>query len=152
MAVHVRIIKPLELRKDVLETAIVSTDAIKSSSNLTEILKQKKRIRTQMVNLIKNIKKDIKRFEKKLPTIPEKHQAHAKRDTLHKLMEEERTLDLGGEVKSVEKVKEEIDRIKGKKTISRKRLTAIQEKEKLKNELDSIRGRISRLNRLLPNE
>ncbi len=146
MSVHARISDPLELRSDVLECAVISTDAIRSSENLKELSREKKKLKTQIKRSLVDLKKRVKLLEKSLPKVPRDEKVHAKREEMRALMAAERTEDLGGEIKEVAQVKEELDRIKGKHPkILRKKAVALEERERLRRELEGIRKRISGL-------
>ena len=153
MSVHARIEKPLGLRSDVLECAVISTDAIQCGSNLKEFSKQKKKLRTQMKRALSDLSKYVRALEKDLPKLPKIDKLHAKKEDMRMLMHKERVEDLGGDVKDVDQVKKEIAKIKGSKPkILRKKAVALEERERLRRELDSIRGRISKLKGLMPEE
>ena len=153
MTVHARIDNPLELRKDVLESAIFATDGIRSSLDIKELGKQKKKLRTQMIHALEDLKKSVKSFERKLPPLPKETKLQARREDLRDLMMIEKAKEMGGPVKPIEKVRKELKKIKSKKKKPgdlRKRAVALSEKEKLRKELTSIRSRIDKLNKILP--
>jgi chromosome segregation ATPase len=153
MSVHARLNEPLELRKEILECAVVSTDAITYSENLKQLSRDKKKIKTQIKNGLSALKKMVKTLEKSLPSVPKEEKVQARREDMRILMQEERSEEMGGKVKPVEQIKEEIARIKGRDSKAlRKKAKRIGEKESLRSQLDDIRGRIDRLGRVLPEE
>ena len=95
----------------------------------------------------------VKTLEKSLPSIPKEEKVQARREDMRILMQEERSEEMGGKVKPVEQIKEEIARIKGRDSKAlRKKAKRLGEKESLRSQLDDIRGRIDRLGRVLPEE
>ncbi len=154
MAIHARLREPLELRRDILECAVISTKAIGSAEEIKLLSREKKKLRTQMNHALNDLKKSFKDFQKRLPKLPEGEKAHVKREELRELLKTERAEDMGGEVKSIDVVKKELGKIKGKKDVKtlRKKAKASEERERMRRELESIRNRISRLHRLMPDE
>lgn len=153
MSVHARIQEPLGLRSEILECAVISTDAIQSGDNLKEFSRQKKKLRTQMKRSLSDLSKHLRSFEKDLPKLPKSDKLHAKREDMRMLMNRERVEDLGGEIKDVSEIRKELALIKDKKPkILRKKAVALEERERLRRELEGIRGRISKLSSLLPEE
>ncbi len=153
MSIHARIEEPLGLRSEILESAVISTDAIQSGSNLKEFSKQKGKLRTQLKRSLEGLSKQLKALEKNLPKLPKTDNLHVKRDDIRMLLHRESVEDLGGEVKDVEEVKRELIQLKNKKPqILRKKAIALEERERLRRELESIRGRISKLGKLMPEE
>ena len=67
MSVHARIEEPLGLRSDILECAVISTDAIQSGENIKDFSKQKKKLRSQMKRSLADLSKQLKSLEKNLP-------------------------------------------------------------------------------------
>jgi len=151
MSVHARISDPLDLRRDILECAIFSTDAIRSSGNLKELSKEKKKLRNQMKYKLNDLTRTMKSFEKRMPRLPDSEKLHAHREEMRELLNEERNEDLGGEVKSVEQVKKEVERIKSRDVkVLKKKAEQVNERENFRRELESIRSRISRLSKVMP--
>ena len=153
MSIHARLNEPLELRREILECAVVSTDAIINNENLKQLSKDKKKIRTQIKNGLSDLKKMVKSLEKILPSIPKEEKVHARREDMRVIMQEERSDEMGGNIKPVEQIREEIARIKSKDSKAlRKKAKRFSEKESLRSQLDDIRGKIDRLGRILPEE
>tara|TARA_Y100000310_G_scaffold13087_1_gene13415 strand:- start:5035 stop:5493 length:459 start_codon:yes stop_codon:yes gene_type:complete len=151
MSVHARLNEPLELRREILECAVVSTDAIICGENLKQLSKDKKKIKTQIKNGLSELKKMLKSLEKCLPEIPEDEKVHARREDMRTLMQTELSEEMGGEIKPIEQIKKEVERIKNKDSgYLRKKAKRLSEKESLKSQLDDIRGRIDRLGKILP--
>jgi hypothetical protein len=152
MAIHARLREPLELRRDILESAIISTTAINSISELKMLGREKKKIRTQLIHGLNDLKKSFKDLQKKLPKLPKEEKVHVNREELREILNLNRADKLGGQVKPVEVIKKELGRIKNKKDVGtlRKKAKASEERERMRRELESIRGRISRLHRLMP--
>jgi len=153
MSVHAKIDEPLELRKEIMECAVISTDAINSEDNLKELNKQKKKLKTQLKNNLADLKKSIKQFEKLLPAIPQEEKMRAKREELRILMQNEMAEEMGGQIKPVNQIKRELDKIKGRDPkILKKKAANLSEREDLRRNLDDIRGRLSKLKNLFPEE
>ncbi len=153
MSVHAKIDEPLELRKEIMECAVISTDAINSEDNLKELNKQKKKLKTQLKNNLADLKKSIKQFEKLLPVIPQEEKMRAKREELRILMQNEMAEEMGGQIKPVNQIKRELDKIKGRDPkILKKKAANLSEREDLRRNLDDIRGRLSKLKNLFPEE
>jgi len=155
VAVHARLDNPLVLRRDILESAIIITDAIRCFERVVELEKHKKEIKKQILNSVKELKKDVKGFEKGIPELPKGMKVTVTRsgvrDAVLEAQRREERESMGGEIKDVEVVRKEVRNI-GKKEMKkiRKKLGAAEERERLRRELDSIRTRISKLGRLLP--
>ncbi len=148
MSVHARISDPLDLRRDILECAIFSTDALKFGEDLNALAKEKKKLRTQMKYKLDDLKKTIKSLEKKMPRLPDSEKLHAHREEMRELLKQDMQQDLGGEVKSVEQVKKEVEKLTNKEVrVLKKKATRFSERENLRKDLDQIRSRISRLAR-----
>ena len=153
MSDHAKIDEPLELRKEIMECAVISTDAINSEDNLKELNKQKKKLKTQLKNNLADLKKSIKQFEKLLPAIPQEEKMRAKREELRILMQNEMAEEMGGQIKPVNQIKRELDKIKGRDPkILKKKAANLSEREDLRRNLDDIRGRLSKLKNLFPEE
>ena len=118
MAIHARLREPLELRRDVLECAVISTNAIGSAEELKLLNREKKKLRVQMNHALSDLKKSFKDFQKKLPKLPEGEKAHVKREELRELLKSERAEDMGGKVKPIEVVRKELGKIKNKKNVT----------------------------------
>ena len=135
MSVHARISDPLDLRKDILESAIVSTDALGYAERLNEFAREKKKLRTQMKNSLNDLKKRVKIFDKKLPKLPEEERLHAHKQEMGELLQEQMKEEMGGEVKNVEQVRKEIERIKNRDPKKlKKNVERVNEKEKMRRE------------------
>jgi hypothetical protein len=154
MAVHARLRDPLELRRDILESAIISTSAINAIEELKMLSREKKKMRTQLLRGLTNLKKSFKDLQKRLPKLPKDERVHVRREDLRELLINDRAENMGGQVKPVEAIKKELSKIKSKKDVSklRKKAKASEERERMRRELESIRGRISRLHKLMPKD
>tara|TARA_Y100000310_G_C20626876_1_gene786424 strand:+ start:1222 stop:1704 length:483 start_codon:yes stop_codon:yes gene_type:complete len=157
MVIHARLSEPLDLRKDVLESAILVTDAIRAFDNITELGKQRLQMRKQINGGMKELKKDVKELINQLPKLPKDERVTITRDQIRNVISKEgdveRVNKLGGEIKTVESVREDVKNLTKADLIKiRKKITTADERDKLKKELASIRGRISRLHRLLPED
>ena len=99
------------------------------------------------------MKKSIKQFEKLLPAIPQEEKMRAKREELRILMQNEMAEEMGGQIKPVNQIKRELDKIKGRDPkILKKKAANLSEREDLRRNLDDIRGRLSKLKNLFPEE
>ena len=157
MAIHARLNEPLDLRKDVLESAILVTDAIRSFDNISELGKRRLEMRKQINGAMKELKKDVKGLVNQLPKLPKEEMVTVTRDQIRGAIRNEGDVErmnkLGGEIKTVERVREDVKNLTKADLIKiRKKITTADERDKLKKELASIRGRISRLHRLLPED
>lgn len=151
MSVHARISDPLDLRRDILECAIFSTDAVRFEEKLKELSKEKKKLRNQLKYKLNDLNKIVKSFEKKMPRLPDSEKLHAHREEMRELLNEEREDEMGGQVKSIEQVRKEVEKLKNKDVkVLKKKAEQVNERENMRRDLESIRSRISRLSRVMP--
>ena len=69
--IHTRIDKPLELRRDLLEAAIDSTEILKSYQKLKQLDEDRKGLKIEAKTLLKELSGTTLNFEKLLPGLPE---------------------------------------------------------------------------------
>jgi len=153
MSVHARLDKPLSLRKDILECALRSADALQSVEHLQEYAREKKELKTQLKKQMGELKKMINAFDKDLPTVPKESNMVAKRDEIRSLMLQETMQEMGGAIKPVQQVKEELEKLKKRHPkVPKKKVRRVSEREKMRRELETIRGRIEKLKSITPKE
>lgn len=152
MTIHARLDNPLELRRDILECAVISTDAVRCGENIRELEREKKKLNTQLKKNLNELKKMISNTEKDLPKLPKEENMRARKEDMRMIMQEDISEELG-EVKPFEEIRKNIENI-SKKDLKKlkKKAASIEERRSLNEELDMIRSRIAGLNRLIPEE
>ena len=73
--IHTQIDNPLLLRKQMLEAALVATETLRLRDNMKGFGEEKKIFRTQLKEMLKDMRKEMGAFTKIIPRLPEEFRA-----------------------------------------------------------------------------
>lgn len=77
--IHTKIDSPLELRKQILESAIDADDMMKNCNSIKQMVDDKDLFFNQIKELLKNLRSEVERFHDSLPPLPQEFKEEPKK-------------------------------------------------------------------------